>query len=70
MVYRVVMKIGYNEVAFDFEGSEDAVRFLAQALHKLNIAYEDGNRMVAYVVKVDIEAEKAEQEKAEAEKED
>jgi hypothetical protein len=70
MVYRVVIKIGYQEVAFDFAGSEDAVRFLAQALRKLNLAYEDGNRMSAYVEKVDIEAEMAEQEKAEAEKED
>ena len=59
------MKINYYEVHFDFEASEDAVRFCAEALEHMTDR-EDGKECTIAIKKINVEQEKA----AEAEEED
>ena len=64
-IYRVILKINYYEVHFDFEASEDAVRFCAEALEHMTDR-EDGKECTIAIKKINVEQEKA----AEAEEED
>lgn len=66
-IYRVVLKLNYYEVHFDFEASEDAVRFCAEALEHMTDR-EDGKECSIAIKKINIEQEKAAE--AEAEEED
>ena len=64
-IYRVILKINYYEVHFDFEASEDAVRFCAESLEHMTDR-EDGKECTIAIKKINVEQEKA----AEAEEED
>ena len=64
-IYRAVLKINYYEVHFDFEVSEDAVRFCTEALEHMTDR-EDGKECTIVIKKINVEQEKA----AEAEEED
>lgn len=64
-IYRVVLKVNYYEVHFDFEASEDAVRFCSEALRRMTDR-EDGRECTMVIKKINVEQEKA----AEAEEED
>lgn len=64
-IYRVVLKLNYYEVHFDFEASEDAVKFCAEALEHMTDR-EDGKECTITIKKINVEQEKA----AEAEEED
>lgn len=64
-IYRVVLKLNYYEVHFDFEAPEDAVRFCAEALEHMTDR-EDGKECTLAIKKINVEQEKA----AEAEEED
>lgn len=64
-IYRVVLKLNYYEVYFDFESPEDAVAFCTQALVHMTDR-EDGKECTMVIKKINVEQEKA----AEAEEED
>lgn len=64
--YRVVMKIAYYEMHFDFDTPEDAVNFAAVAVLHLT-PKEDGKDAFIYFDKVDVEAEARKQAEKEEE---
>lgn len=66
-IYRVVLKINYYEVHFDFKDSVAAVNFCAAALDHMTDR-EDGKECHMTVKKINVEKEKAAE--AETEKED
>lgn len=66
-IYRVVLKLNYYEVHFDFESPEDAVVFCTQALAHMTDR-EDGKECTMAIKKINVEREKAAE--AEAEEED
>lgn len=66
-VYRVVLKINYYEVHFDFEASEDAVRFCTEALEHMTDR-EDGKECTMVIKKINVEKENAAE--AESDEED
>lgn len=55
-VYRVVLRAGYIEVHFDFEASEDAVRFCSDALCHMTDR-EDGKECSMVVKKINVQKE-------------
>ena len=55
-VYRVVLRAGYIEVHFDFESSEDAVRFCTTALRHMTDR-EDGKECTMVIKKINVQKE-------------
>lgn len=64
MFYRVILKIGYQESAYDFIDPEEALNFAATALEH-QIAYDDHDRPT----KIRMELQRI-QDQADNEKED
>lgn len=64
-IYRVILKVSYCEVHFDFNDCATAVNFCAAALEHMTDR-EDGKECTMVVTKINVEQEKA----AEADEED
>lgn len=60
-IYRVVLRVSYCEVHFDFDCAEDAVKFCTVALEQMTDR-EDGKECTIVIKKINVEQEKAEEE--------
>ena len=66
-IYRVILRVSYYEVHFDFNDATDAVQFCTVGLASMTDR-EDGKECTMVIKKINVEKEKAAE--AETEKED
>ena len=68
-IYRVILRVGYCESHFEFEGVNEASEFAKTALYHM-VDSEDTKKKTSIVMQiVDVEAEKKEKESKESEEE-
>lgn len=61
-VYRVVLKVSYVQVHFDFNCADDAVRFCSNALRHMTDR-EDGKECTMVIKKINVQQELEEEAK-------
>lgn len=62
IIYRVIIKVSYNDAYFEFNDSEEACKFATSALQHMVGCDDTKKRSYVAMLVVDVDAEKKEEE--------